>query len=179
MDRFSEGKNDEPPVEIVVDPVILERNSALSQDVFELVESLPTYVVPGKIYRTQVSRLHSLATLLSGDHIVEGAIAQAQAQMIAVLHAQRDRLESDGAFQRDLDRVRHLRIERSYALLAAETLDDLPDDASYEVERDDNNIEDLFRVAKRRLPEGLAANYWNAVITARGTATTTPSKRRR
>ena len=29
------------------------------------------------------------------------------------------------------------------------------------MDRDDNNIEDLFRVAKRKLPEGVAQNYWN------------------
>ena len=41
---------------------------------------------------------------------------------------------------------------------------DLPTEAAYEVERDDNNIEDLFRVAMRKLPEGVATNYWNKII---------------
>ncbi|MDO3394910.1 DEAD/DEAH box helicase family protein [Nocardioides sp. SOB44] len=168
VDRFSEGRSDEPPVEIVVDPVTIERNTDVDPAVFDLLEALPTYVVPGKLYRTQVSRLHSLATLLTGDNIVEGAIAQVKAQLTAVLQAQRERLESDGTFQRDLERVRHLRIERSYALLAAETLEDLPGEASYEVDRDDNNIEDLYRVAKRKLPEGVATNYWDSVISAQG-----------
>jgi type III restriction enzyme len=168
VDRFAEGRNDEPPVEMIENPVILERNNAVPEEVFQLLEGLPTYVVPGRIYRTQVSRLYTLGTLLSGDHIIEDAIAHIRIHLNGVLQAQRTRLESDGTFQRDLTRVRSLKIERSYALLAAETLDDLPSVTSYSMGRDDNNIEDLFRVAKRKLPEGVATNYWNEVINSQG-----------
>ena len=110
-----------------------------------------------------MSRPHTLATLLSGDHIVEDALAQVRIHLNGVLLAQRARLESDGSFQRGLARIRSVRVERTYALLAVETLDDLPDPA-YEVERDDNNIADLYRVASRKLPEGVAAHYWNNLI---------------
>jgi type III restriction enzyme len=164
VDRFAEGRNDEPPVEVITAPVLLERNEEIPQEVVGLLQNLPTYVVPGRIYRTQVSRLHTLATLLTGDHIIEDAVAQVRIHLNGVLAAQRKRLESDGSFQADLMRVRSLKIERSYALLAAESIDDLPGEIAYEMERDDNNIEDLFKVAKRKLPEGVATNYWNEVI---------------
>ncbi len=176
VDRFAEGKNDEPPVEIVTNPVVIERNDQVPDEVFDLVESLPTYVVPGRIYRTQVSRLHTLATLLSGDHIVEDAIAQVRVYLNGVLAGQRKLLESDGTFEADLARVRSLRVERSYALLAAESLEDLPPQAAYEMDRDDNNIEDLFKVAKRKLPEGLAINYWNEIIKDQGLADYDPTE---
>ena len=168
VERFAEGKNDEPPVEIIENPVTVERNDSLPSTVFDLIEALPTYVVPGRIYRTQISRLHTLGTLLAGDHIVEDALAQVRIQLVGVLKTQRARLESDGTFQKELARVRSLRIERSYALLAAETIDDLPEAGSYDIARDDNNIEDLYRVAKRKLPEGVATNYWNDVINGQG-----------
>ena len=168
VDRFAEGQNDEPPVEMIVNPVTLERNDAVPQKVFDLLAELPTYVVPGRIYRTQVSRLHMLATLLSGDHIVEDAIAQIRIHLNSVLKGQRSRLESDGTFQKSLARISNLRIERSYVLLAAETMDDLPEQVAYDVPRDDNNIEDLYRVAKRKLPEGVAINFWNEVINEQG-----------
>ncbi|MEV2241913.1 DEAD/DEAH box helicase family protein [Micromonospora sp. NPDC049891] len=164
VNRFAEGRNDEPPVEVITDPVLVERNENIPDEVLDLLQDLPTYVVPGRIYRTQISRLHTLATLLSGDHIVEDAIAQVRIHLNGVLAAQQRRLESDGSFQADLTRVRSLKIERSYVLLAAESIDDLPDETAYEMERDDNNIEDLFKVAKRKLPEGVATNYWNEVI---------------
>lgn len=166
--RFRDGKNDEPPVEMITNPVTLEHNDQVPAEVFELLAGLPTYVVPGRIYRTQVSRLHTLATLLSGDHIVEDAIAQIRIVLNGVLKSQRKRLESDGTFQRNLNRIRSLRIERSYALLAAESLDDLPDEVLYDLDRDDNNVEDLYKVAQRKLPEGVAANYWHEVINAQG-----------
>lgn len=168
VDRFAEGQNDEPPVEMIVNPVTLERNDAVPQEVSDLLAELPTYVVPGRIYRTQISRLHTLATLLSGDHIVEDAIAQVRIHLNSVLKGQRARLESDGTFQKSLARISNLKIERSYVLLAAETMDDLPEQASYDVPRDDNNIEDLYRVAKRKLPEGVAINFWNDVINEQG-----------
>lgn len=166
--RFAEGKNDEPPVEVITNPVTIERNDAVPDEVFTLLEALPTYVVPGRIYRTQMSRLHTLAAMLAGDHIVEDATSKARIVLIAVLDGQRKKLESDGTFQADLSRVRAMKIERSYALLAAESLDDLPTEVAYDVERDDNNIEDLFRVAKRKLPEGIATNYWSKVIGEQG-----------
>lgn len=168
VDRFAQGKNDEPPVEIITNPVLLERNDAVPNEVFTLIEELPTYVVSGRIYRTQMSRLHTLAAMLAGDHILEDATAQVRIVLGAVLDGQRKKLESDGTFQADLARVRAMKIERSYALLAVESIDDLPIEVAYEVERDDNNIEDLFRVAKRKLPEGVATNYWNKVIVEQG-----------
>jgi type III restriction enzyme len=165
VERFAEGRNDEPPVEVITNPVIVERNPDVPDNVFELLQALPTYVVPGRIYRTQVARLHTLATLLSGDHIVEDALAQVRIVLNGVLVAQRARLESDGTFQKHLSRVRTVRVERTYALLGVESMEDLPDsEPSYEVERDDNNIEDLYKVALRKLPEGVASRYWNSLI---------------
>ena len=163
-ERFAQGNNDEPPVDMIADPVRVWRNEAVSQEVFELFESLPTYVVPGKVYRTQVARLHTLGTLLAGDHVLEDAISQVRAHLLGVLVAQRKRLELDGTFQKTLTRIRSLRIERSYALLAAESFEDLPEGASYEMILDDNNVDDLYRVAKRKLPEGIAQTYWDHVI---------------
>jgi type III restriction enzyme len=166
--RFGEGKNDEPPVEIITNPVVLERNQAVTDEVVELLEGLPTYLVPGRIYRTQISRLHTLAALLTGDNIVEDAAAQAKIVLNGALKAERARLENDGSFQQALSRVRSLKIDRSYVLLSAETLADLPEDDEQVMERDDNNIADLYRVAKRKLPEGVAVNYWNEVIDDQG-----------
>ena len=162
--RFSEGKSDEPPVELIVDPVRVWKNEKLPEAVFDLAKSLPTYIVPGRLYRTQIARLHTLATLLAGDNVVEDALAQVRIALNGVLIAQRKVLESDGVFQADLERIQLLKIERSFALLAANSMDDLPEGVDYEIERDDNNVEDLFRVATRKLPEGVGKYYWNTLI---------------
>lgn len=162
--RFTEGKSDEPPVEVITNPVRVWRNELMPSEVFELIAQLPTYVVPGRLYRTQIARLNTLATLLAGDHIVEDAVAQVRIHLNGVLVAQRQRLESDGTFERDYKRVHSLKVERTFALLAAESMDDLAEYESYELERDDNNVEDLFKVAVRRLPEGVAKYYWNSLL---------------
>jgi len=168
VDRFAQGNNDEPPVEAIMNPVRVWRNEAVPEDVFAMLEALPSYVVPGRIYKTQVSRLHTLATLLSGDHIVEDALAQVRIHLTGVLDAQRQRLQADGSFQRTLRQIRSLKIERSYALLAAESIEDLPAETSYEMELDDNNVDDLYRVARRKLPEGIAQAYWDDTINRQG-----------
>jgi len=162
--RFKSGENDEPPVDIVVDPVRVWRNEQLAAEIFDLLEGLPSYVVPGRPYRTQVARLHTLATLLAGDHIVEDALAQVRKHLVNVLDGRRQQLEHDGAFDRALSRVRSLRVERSYALLAAESIEALPSEASYEMDLDDNNVDDLYKLARRKLPEGIAQAYWDTTL---------------
>lgn len=164
VDRFTSGNNDEPPVEVITNPVRVWRNEAVPEELFGLLEALPSYVVPGRPYRTQVARLHTLATLLSGDHIVEDAIAQVRIHLTSVLDSQRQRLELDGSFGKTLARVRSLRVERTYALLAAESIEDLPAQISYEMALDDNNVNDLYRIARRKLPEGIAQAYWDLTL---------------
>jgi type III restriction enzyme len=164
--RFGEGAGDEPPVDVITDPIRLWRNEAVPAGVFDLLSGLPTYVVPGRIYRSQVSRLHTLATLLSGDHVVEDAQAQVRIQLNGVLAAHRERLELDGTFQGALEKVRNLKVERSIVLVAVESLGDLPASVSYQMARDDNNVDDLFRVAMRKFPEGLAQRYWDSIVSA-------------
>jgi type III restriction enzyme len=44
------------------------------------------------------------------------------------------------------------------------------------MDRDDNNIEDLYKVAKRKLPEGVAQTYWSSVIDDQGVADYDPLK---
>ena len=168
VESFADGKNDEPPVQVIVNPVVLERNDNIADEVYGLLESLPTYLVPGRVFRTQIARLMSLATLLSGDHILEEAIDQALALMKGVLTTQRAAAESDGTFSAGLDRVRSVQLVESAALLSAETMDDLPDGSEDTIELDDNNIDDLFKVAKRKLPEGLALSYFSDLVEVQG-----------
>ncbi len=170
VERFDTGQNDEPPVPLVTDAVRVRRNPDIPPHVFSLLEDLPTYVVPGTIYRSQVSRLFTFAALLVGDNILDDAIGQARLHLVAALDAHRARLEADGSLPAAVRRIRGLRIERTYALLAAETIDHLPAlDEDAEVPLDPNNVDDLFRVAKRKLPEGVAIAYLDRVLEAQGT----------
>jgi len=160
-DRFRTGENDEPPVSVETAPVRVWRNEDIAIEVFELLEDLPTYVVPGKVYRTQVARAFSLATLLSGDSINEDAVAQTRERLLDTLAAEQRTLTSNGELQGTLEHIRKLRVERSYALLSATSIDDLPPPADYDMELDAKNVDDLFRVARRKFPEGLAQAYWD------------------
>lgn len=164
VERFRSGTNDEPPVDVTENPMRLWRNESVPLAVFEVLEKLPSYVVPGNIYRSQVSRAMALATLLSGDSIVEGAVKRANDRLLQTLEMRQDEKSLDGELQLAVRRIRSLKVERSYALLAAETLGDLPQNVSYEMALDDKNVDDLFRVSQRKLPEGLAKLYWSSLL---------------
>jgi type III restriction enzyme len=167
VERFASGENDEPPVTVITKPVRIWRNPDVTEEIFGLLGDLPTYLVPGKAYRTQVSRLFKFAALLTGDNIVEGAISHARQHLVNALEGERSRLEADGTLQATVRQIKSLKIERSFALLAAESVADLPSqELAYEMSLDTNNIEDLFKVAKRKLPEGVAQAYWNKIIDA-------------
>lgn len=168
VERFSEGRADEPPVDVITQPVRIWRNPNVAEDVFDLLSHLPTYVVPGKAHRSQVSRLLRLATLLVGDNIREDAINDALSRLLGTLDTARDGLEADGSFEKTLRQVKSLRIERSHALLGVESLTDLPDEATYDMILDENNVEDLFKVARRKLPEGVAQSYWDRELAKAG-----------
>ena len=98
-----------------------------------------------------------------------------------VLQAQRRRAGDRWNIRRRFGaRSQTLKIERSYVLLAAESMDDsLPVPESQSMDRDDNNIEDLFpRRRSGSCPKEWPVIYWNEVISAQALMTTTRLKPR-
>lgn len=159
LERDPEG----PVSEIVLNSVEAVRNPEVPAAAFERLERLVSYAVPGPVHRSQVTRLHKLAALLSGDGLLTGAIAEADAFLAGALDAERSRLEADGA----LDALIH-DVETATVLVTDVALHSsrAPTTTTVDLDIDAGDLDRLFKGASRRLRDGLATTYWSHRVTA-------------
>src|SRR5699024_4447524 len=69
---------------VLFDPVRLEPNPEVPAEVWDLLERIPSVTIP-KTDVKPIRRLDALATALSKDGFVEGAVAKAEAHLCAVM----------------------------------------------------------------------------------------------
>ena len=87
VDDSDQGEGDEETQKarrVLFDPVRLEPNPEVPQEVWDLLERIPSVTIPKKNVKP-IRRLDALATALSKDGLVDGAVAKAQAPLCAVL----------------------------------------------------------------------------------------------
>jgi type III restriction enzyme len=151
-----------PPIEIVSNLVNYAKNPNVSEKVFSVLECLPSYVVPGKIHKSQISRLHAFASRLAGDGILADAVTVADEALIALLKERRTQLEGEGKFQRLVQELGRIEISKvSVQLLAGTRVDE-----SEEAITDIRDINSVFRRAKLGFTDGLAEIYWDSLLDA-------------
>jgi len=143
--------------------VRLMRNALIESSVFERLLELPSYVIPGVQYRTQVDRLKNFATLLTGGGsgaILQGSSKMANERLLQVLRETRVQLDASGKFQEQADKLAHFFIENEVTTLfdgnAVLQIDSLE-----EVEIDSKGVEQLFAQAERRIGRSMANTYLN------------------
>lgn len=148
---------------ITQEAVRLTRNPLVHLGVFERLLELPSYVIPGVQYRTQVDRLKNFATLLTGggnSAIIQGASKMANERLLQVLRESRVQLDASGKFQEQSDKLAHFFIENEVTTLfdgnAVLQIDSLE-----EVEIDSKGVEQLFAQAERRVGRAMANSYLN------------------
>lgn len=151
---------DGPPLEITTNAVLCGLNPNLGPDVHDLVAALPTYTVPGRVHRSQVARLHTLATCLTGDGIVEKALTKCNSYLIGILEAERQRLQNAGHFQKLLADLGSIDIGRLTVSLA----DGDVVERAENVQTDSRDINAVFATAKRAFRDGLALTYWDWLL---------------
>jgi superfamily II DNA or RNA helicase len=155
---------------ITQESVRLARNPMIDASVFEKLLELPSYVIPGVQYRTQVDRLKNFATLLTGggkNAILQGASKIANERLLQVLRETRLQLDASEKFQEQADKLAHFFIENEVttlfdgnAVLEVEQLE--------EVEIDSKGVEQLFAQAERRIGRTMANAYLNERYDADG-----------
>ncbi|MEO5315552.1 DEAD/DEAH box helicase family protein [Pseudarthrobacter sp. CC12] len=155
---------------ITQENVRLGRNPLIDPNVFEQLLELPSYVIPGVQYRTQVDRLKNFATLLTGggkNAILQGASKIANERLLQVLRETRLQLDASEKFQEQADKLAHFFIENEVttlfdgnAVLEIEQLE--------EVEIDSKGVEQLFAQAERRIGRTMANAYLNERYEADG-----------
>lgn len=163
-----EALEDDPEggvVDVEVDSVDAHRNSHVPADVFDVVEGLPSYVVPGPVHRSQVGRLHKLAALLVGDGLLPDAIAASDGFLVGVLEQERARLDGDGKLAglvNDAETATMAMLEVNVRTGQEQQV------TTVDVATDAADVDRLFADAKRKFRDGLAATYWGHRVTASG-----------
>lgn len=162
LERDPEG----PPTEIVINSVEAIRNKSVPSTAFELFESLTSYVVPGLVHRSQITRLHRLAALLVGDGLLANAIATSDAFLVGVLEEEKVRLEADGVLAGVIDDV----ATASYTVteMAMYADGDATEVDFLDLDTELADVDRMFKAAARSLRDGLADTYWGNRVTVHG-----------
>ena len=154
-----------PVSDIVLNSVDAPRNREVPAEAFAKVEGLVSYTVPGPVHRSQVTRLHKLAALLSGDGLLGGAIAAADSFLAGALDAERARLEADGTLASLVRDVQTATVAvTDVSLHSGED----PTTRTVTLDTDVGDVDRLFKGAARKLRDGLATTYWGHRVTVHG-----------
>lgn len=155
---------------ITQENVRLARNPMVDASVFEKLLELPSYVIPGVQYRTQVDRLKNFATLLTGggkNAILQGASKIANERLLQVLRETRLQLDASEKFHDQADKLAHFFIENEVTTLFDGNVV-LEVEQLEEVEIDSKGVEQLFAQAERRIGRTMANGYLNERYEADG-----------
>ena len=131
-----------------------------STAIFEVIERLPSYTIPRRSYRSPISRLSTLATLLAksyGSHTIHPAAqSEFRNQLLAAIDVYKSMLEETGELDDLLTHARTTRLfEKSIHLGTAGS----SIDTSTAIALDWRGLEYLMNRARSLLPEGLANAY--------------------
>ncbi|WP_188010330.1 DEAD/DEAH box helicase [Vibrio parahaemolyticus] len=149
---FSEG---EAPIQgrrVLINPVKLEPNTKVSNDIWEIFSNIPSQILPQKVAKP-IKRLTALAHELSQDQLLENAGKRAHEEMHKVLNAACARYSTQVVEARkDVLTVdgKSLRADLGGKSMS---FDDFVEEADYAV------IEDAYKRAARAFSPDLARTY--------------------
>lgn len=133
----------------------------VSSDVFSVLESLPTYTVPGRTPGSAVSRVFRLAALLSFRYDTEplepAARQLALNTLLGEIDLLRSELEARGVLNERLANVASTRFYERSVTYGSPTM--FPETEESTLVLDDRGIRTLMSRARRVLPEGLIDEY--------------------
>ena len=146
-----------PPVSVQTGRSVTLQRRAGTKKLFDAASKLPTYSVSRPRRMSQVRRLVRLATLLAANEIDEDAPDKATEVVVRAILEERGRLAGSGTFAKALDEHGQLDIRVV--------------DFGYEKGTrtrtrsrtvSDENIDDLFAAAGRRIGDGMHLAFWRA-----------------
>ncbi len=153
------GRDDEDvPIDVEdADNIVELVRAADTEAAFELLARLPTYVGPTRPNANQVNRVMKLASLLSGDEIEPDAPKVARALLVNVLLERRSKRAGDDDYAALLQDGRQITVRTLDVALRPGAA---AGSRTEEIEAAPENVEDLFKAARRRLREGLRDEYF-------------------
>lgn len=146
--------------------VTLNRNPDL-EACFDVLESLPSYTVPPSRPIRPVVRLGKMASLLAATGLETDPVKTYRSRLVGLLQEERKALETDSSFTQLMDEALLLDVRRRQIVWGVPAEEGDPDDvlklavatAAIKAAVADENVDDLFAEAGRRLGEGLHKEY--------------------
>ncbi len=143
-------------MEVVIAPVVCERSTDVPPELFELLDTLPSYMRPKATFSTRTAQLMRLAATLNEHNLVANASKKAREWIVNQIRA------ADSQQQDEID----AKVTDTLALtvgtltvgLGAEITTSTSTTDSPTVERD---LDGYYTRAQRLLPDGSAAWYYN------------------
>ena len=144
-----------PPVSVQTGRSVTLRRRPDAEAVFEAAAKLPTYYVGRPRKMSHIRRLVRLASLLAADELDRDAPDVATREVVRAIAAERARLQSGAAFRRALEKHGQLDIRIvDFGYEKGSTARSRSRTVSEE------NIDDLFAAAGRRIGDGMHLAYW-------------------
>ena len=137
---------------VLFDPITLLPNPAIVDEVWDCFASIPTVTIPRKGVKP-VRRLTALATALSRDSLIDGAVAKAHAHLHKVLDGRAVQYSTEFATSRQEVLTMHGEMLRARLGVG------FAPRKSFEESADPRAIEDQYRQAGRILSPAVASSY--------------------
>lgn len=128
------------------------------QACFDAYKALPSYTIPRSRRTSEVRRLMKLARLLANDDLESAAIQVSTNALVEVLEDAERRLRSDPDYKQEVAGQASVRIR----LVDWEIGSQESNEGFIDLDLSDENLEDVFDIAGRKLGEGLHRVYWRA-----------------
>lgn len=143
-------------VDIVVAPVVCERSPTVLAQVFDLLDTLPSYMRQKTSFSSRTAQLMRLAAALTEHGLISRGSAKAKQWIVDQMRA------ADGQRHSELDAkvrdIRSLTVSTTMVAYGETLMQSVGKSATATNERD---LEGYFQKAKRLLPDGSANWYFN------------------
>lgn len=154
-------------VDVIISPVVCPRAPGVPQAVFDLLDVLPSYTRPRTVHTTRTAQLLRLAAALSEHGLVAKASEKARAWVVGQMRA------LDDANKDDIDAKVADNLELKVGVTKVGLGEKLTTEVStVDAETVERDLDGYYARAKRTLPDGSAAWYFNDLC-ERGTDDTT------
>ena len=128
-----------------------------SSNNFELLSTLPSYIVPRRRKASQIRRLMKFARLLAHDDLDEEATDTAEEKLIGVLDKAYNQAKKTKRFKEIVEERAQIEIEAVNWEFGS---DSLTDGHTVSVDIASENVDDLFDATGRKLSDGLHKKWW-------------------
>jgi type III restriction enzyme len=143
--------------DVIIGGLTIPRNQDISDEVFAIIESLPSYSRASKYHKNEVNRMKKMATLLVAE-IDKTANKQARALVVSTMNDCSNQMDDLASREED---IRNLDVSLIEYDLVGDS--EAVEGESISVPKAIEDINRLFRNAKRVLPDDTAMVYWKAL----------------